>query len=141
MDQEYLSQPNKGSYMPYPVSTLSPKIVPNDLTNFKSRGISKIERDLEQKLIEMREQYLRTIDQFNWNKLIYEAEINFEPVIGQQYHLYEIRGSYNLSMIPPEEWMYPHLGTFRLNADQQWESVTLNPNLDREKLFSNNQSL
>lgn len=135
MDTEALSMPSKGAYMPYPVSTLSPRIIPNDLTNFKSRGISKVERELEQKLIEMREQYIRTIDQFNWNKLIYEAEINFEPVIGQEYHLYEIRGKYNLSMIPPEEWMYPSLGTFRLNADQQWEPSYLNPDVDKEALF------
>lgn len=137
MDSEALSMPSKGAYMPYPVSTLSPRIVPNDLTNFKTRGISKVERELEQKLIEMREQYIRTIDQFNWNKLLYEAEINFKPVIGQIYHLYEIRGKYALSMIPPEEWMHPHMGTFRLNADQQWESITLNPNIDREALFGN----
>ena len=28
-------------------------------------------------------QYLAAIDHFNWNKLIYEADINFEPIIGQ----------------------------------------------------------
>lgn len=128
--------PNKGAFMPYPVSTLSPKIVPNDLTNFKSRGISKVERELEQKLVEMREQYIRTIDQFNWNKLLYEAEINFEPVIGQNYYLYNIRGNYTLSMIPPEDWIYPSLGTFRLNADQQWDPLEVADNLDKDTLFS-----
>lgn len=121
--------------MPYPVSTLSPRIVPNDLTNFKTRGISKVERELEQKLIEMREQYIRTIDQFNWNKLLYEADINFEPVIGQSYHLYQIRGGYTLSMIPPSEWMYQHLGSFRLNADQQWEPIEISPEVDKQALF------
>jgi len=136
MDSEALSMPNSGAFMPYPVSTLSPKIVPNDLTSFKTRGISKVERELEQKLIEMREQYIRTIDQFNWNKLLYEAEINFEPVIGQSYHLYEIRKKYTLSMIPPEEWIYPLLGTFRLNADQQWEPLEVQEGIDKEKLFS-----
>ena len=122
--------------MPYPVSTLSPRIVPNDLTNFKSRGISKVERELEQKLLEMREEYVRAIDAFNWNKLIYEAEIRFEPVIGQTYYLYEIRQSYTLSMVPPEEWIYPCLGTFRLNADQQWEPIEIAENIDRARLFA-----
>ena len=135
MDQESLSMPSSGAFMPYPVSTLSPKIVPNDLTNFKTRGISKVERELEQKLIEMREQYIKTIDQFNWNKLLYEAEINFEPVIGQLYYLYHIRNQYTLSMIPPEEWIYPSLGTFRLNADQQWEPQELADNIDKQALF------
>lgn len=136
MDTETLSMPNQGAFMPYPVSTLSPKIIPNDLTNFKSRGISKVERELEQKLIEMREQYIRTIDQFNWNKLLYEADLNFEPVIGQLYYLYKIRGQHTLSMIPPEEWIYPSLGTFRLNADQQWDPISIPDSIDREQLFA-----
>lgn len=85
--------------MSYPVSTLSPKITPTDLSSFKSRGISEIERDLQQKLTEIREQYLATIDHFNWNKLIYEADISFEPIVGETYHLYEIRGRKLLSMI------------------------------------------
>ncbi len=138
MDSESLSTPNKGAFMPYPVSTLSPKIVPNDLTNFKTRGISKVERELEQKLVEMREQYIKTIDQFNWNKLIYEAEINFEPVIGQIYYLYDIRGKHTLSMISPEDWIYPALGQFRLNADQQWEIIELADNIDKERIFQAN---
>ena len=40
------------AFLPYPVSTLSPPIIPNDLTSFKSRGISQVERELQQKLKE-----------------------------------------------------------------------------------------
>jgi hypothetical protein len=112
---------NTGAFMPYPVSTLSPKIVPNDLSTFKSRGISQVERDLQQKLVQMREEYITTIEHFNWNKLVYEADINFEPVVGEIYHLYRIRGKNTLSMIAPEPWPHPHLASFRLNLDRQWE--------------------
>jgi hypothetical protein len=108
------------AYLPYPVSTLSPRIVPTDLSSFKSRGISEIERDLQQKLVELRETYLEAIDHFNWNKLVYEAEITFEPVIGETYHLYETRGRRMLSMIGPDEWPMQHLATVRLNVDRQW---------------------
>ena len=94
--------------MPYPVSTLSPPIVPNDLTSFKSRGISEVERDLQQKLIEIREQYLKAIDHFNWNKLVYEAEIRFEPIVGGTYHLYQMRSGRALSMISPDQWPHRH---------------------------------
>ena len=88
------------AFLPYPVSTLSPPIIPNDLTSFKSRGISQVERDLQQKLQEIRETYLATIDHFNWNKLVYEADIQFEPIIGGTYHLYEMRGRRLLSDRP-----------------------------------------
>jgi len=132
-DSETLAPSN--AFLPYPVSTLSPKIVPNDLSTFKSRGISQVERDLQQKLIEIREQYIATVEHFNWNKLVYEAEINFEPIVGETYHLYRIRGKETLSMIAPDQWPHPHLATFRLNLDRQWE--LLNASVDADSLFPN----
>ena len=124
------------AFMPYPVSTLSPPIIPNDLTSFKSRGISQVERELQQKLQEIRETYLATIDHFNWNKLVYEAEIQFEPVIGQTYHLYQLRNRRVLSMISPDEWPHKHLATVRLNVDRQWKVVETGKNVDPQTLFS-----
>ena len=128
------SKPSR-AFLPYPVSTLSPPIVPNDLTSFKSRGISEVERDLQQKLQEIREVYLKTIDHFNWNKLVYEADIQFEPIVGQTYHLYEMRGRRLLSMISPDEWGQKHLATVRLNVDRQWKIVETGPNVDSRQLF------
>jgi hypothetical protein len=131
-----MSAPTSSSaFLPYPVSTLSPRIVPVDLSSFKSRGISEVERELQQKLVELREDYLRAIDHFNWNKLVYEAEIQFEPVVGETYHLYEIRGRRMLSMISPEEWPHPHLATVRLNVDRQWNVVTTGEGVDPRQIF------
>ncbi len=127
------------AFLPYPISTLSPPIVPNDLTSFKSRGISQVERDLQQKLQEIRETYLATIDHFNWNKLVYEADIQFEPIIGGIYHLYEVRGRKMLSMISPGEWPQKHLATVRLNMDRQWKIVETGPGVDSRELFGSVQ--
>jgi len=123
------------AFLPYPVSTLSPPIIPNDLTSFKSRGISQVERDLQQKLQEIRETYLATIDHFNWNKLVYEADIQFEPIIGGTYHLYEMRGRKMLSMIGPDEWPQKHRATVRLNMDRQWKIVETAAGVDSRELF------
>ena len=123
------------AFLPYPVSTLSPPIIPNDLTSFKSRGISQVERDLQQKLQEIRETYLQTIDHFNWNKLVYEADIQFEPIIGGIYHLYEMRGRKLLSMIAPNEWSQKHLATVRLNMDRQWKIVETGAGIESRQLF------
>ncbi len=132
---ELESRPSR-AFLPYPVSTLSPPIVPNDLTSFKSRGISEVERDLQQKLTEIRESYLKAIDHFNWNKLVYEAEIRFEPVVGGTYHLYEMRGGHRaLSMISPEQWPQRHLATLRLNVDRQWLVVQTGKGVDPKELF------
>lgn len=131
MSSEKISQ----AFMPYPVSTLSPRIVPTDLSSFKSRGISEVERELQQKLTEIRETYLAAIDHFNWNKLIYEADINFEPIIGQTYHLYEVRGRKLLSMISPEQWHHKHLATVRLNVDRQWKLEVISDEINQQALF------
>jgi hypothetical protein len=126
--------------MPYPVSTLSPKIIPTDLSSFKSRGVSEVERELQQKLIEIRESYLQAIDHFNWNKLIYEADINFEPIIGQTYHLYTVRGRRLLSMISPDQWSHKHLATIRLNIDRQWQLEKIADDIDQSSLFGTHET-
>lgn len=134
-DQESTDQPNSLAYLPYPSSTLSPRITPTDLSSFKARGVSQVERDLQQKLVELRESYLEAIDQFNWNKLIYESEISFEPVVGETYHLYETRGRRVLSMVGPDEWPMRHLATVRLNVGRQWEIVETADDVDVRDLF------
>ncbi len=121
IDASLAARDTRAAFMPYPSSRLAARIVPQDLTSFKTRGISRVERELQQELVELRERYLSVIDAFNWNKLIYESQIGFEPVIGECYHLYEIRGSYQLSMISPHEWHQKWVGSFRLNADGRWQ--------------------
>jgi hypothetical protein len=132
---ELSSLPSR-AFLPYPASTLSPPILPTDLTSFKTRGISEVERDLRQKLTEIREEYLRAIDHFNWNKLVYEADIRFEPVVGEIYHLYEMGdGRRVLSMISPDQWRHQHLATVRLNYDRQWLIVETGKGIDATRLF------
>ncbi|TAG09577.1 MAG: DUF2452 domain-containing protein [Verrucomicrobia bacterium] len=130
-----LQAPTSRAFLPYPVSTLSPPIIPNDLTSFKTRGISEVERELQQKLKEIRELYIQTIDHFNWNKLVYEADIQFEPIVGQTYYLYEINRRNLLSMISPEEWSHKYLATVRLNVDRQWLLVAVADNVDPKAIF------
>lgn len=134
LDADPVQLPSR-AFLPYPVSTLSPPIIPNDLTSFKTRGISEVQRELQQKLIDIREEYLRAIDHFNWNKLVYEAEIRFEPIVGGTYHLYQMRQGRALSMIGPDQWPHPHLATLRLNVDRQWQVLEVGKGVDPRHLF------
>lgn len=138
-EEPTLPTTNPGAFLPYPVSTLSPRIVPTDLSTFKSRGISQIERDLQLKLERIREEYIATIEHFNWNKLVYEAEINFEPIVGETYHLYSIRDKHHLSMIDPDQWPQKHLASFRLNLDRQWELIETS--VEARSLFSEDEDI
>lgn len=110
------------AYMPYPTSTLSPNITPPDLSSFKSRNITEVERELSQKLDAIRQEYIGVIDAFNWNKMIYESDFGFEPVIGQEYYLYRNGEQFQLSMIEPQKWLgKKFVGSFRLTANGQWK--------------------
>ncbi|MEM1157036.1 MAG: DUF2452 domain-containing protein [Verrucomicrobiota bacterium] len=110
------------AYMPYPTSTLSPNITPPDLSSFKSRNITEVERELSQKLDAIRQEYIDVIDAFNWNKMVYESDFSFEPVIGHEYYLYREETCFRLSMIEPQKWRgKKYVGSFRLTANGQWK--------------------
>ena len=110
------------AYMPYPTSTLSPQISPPDLSDFKSRNITEVQRELSQKLERLRDEYTALIDSFNWNKIIYESRFGFEPVIGHTYHLYRDADGFTLSMIEPGKWGSKRfIGSFTLSAGGQWK--------------------
>jgi hypothetical protein len=130
IDRDLAQVEPRANYLPYPASRLAARIVPQDLTSFKSRGISRVERELQQELVELRERYLAVIDAFNWNKLIYEARFGFEPVIGETYHLYEVEGKHQLSLIEPQSWHQKWIGSFRLNADGRWQADQIADDFD-----------
>ena len=125
------------AFIPYPISTLSPPIVPNDLTSFKSRGISSIERELSLKLENIKNEYIETINLYNWNKLVYSSDYAFEPVIGNIYYLYRrTDGTFILSMISPDEWYLEYIATVRLSVERQFELQSIGATSEAE-LFGN----
>ena len=130
IDTDLADTAPRGNFLPYPASRLGAKIVPQDLTNFKSRGVGRVERELQQELVELRDRYLQVIDAFNWNKLIYEAHFGFEPVIGERYHLYQVGEKHHLSMIEPEHWHQRWVGSFRLNSDARWQVEKISDDFD-----------
>ncbi len=125
------------AFIPYPVSTLSPPIVPNDLTSFKSRGISSIEKELSLKLENIKNEYIETINLYNWNKLVYSSDYSFEPVVGNIYYLYRrTDGTFTLSMISPDEWYLEYIATVRLSVERQFEVQSVGATSEAE-LFGN----
>jgi len=121
------------AFIPYPVSTLSPPIIPNDLTSFKSRGISSIERELSLKLENIKNEYIETINHYNWNKLVYSSDYGFEPVIGSIYYLYRrTDGTFILSMISPDEWYLEYIATVKLSVERQFELQSIGATTEAE---------
>ena len=109
------------SLLPYATNVGAPLIKIDDLVSWKSRGISNVNKEFENKFNELKMQYQNLIEEFEWNELVYSSRFSFEPVIGEVYHLY--RGDYGinfLSLISPNEWNKEHIGTFKLNSDKKW---------------------
>ena len=109
---------------PYATSVGAPVITTTDNIAWKNRSINKVNHKLEARYSELKAEYDSMIQQFEYNKLIFEAKFTFEPIIGQHYHLYRRENGDNfLSIIAPNECSFNSLGSFYLNADQIWEKV------------------
>ena len=113
------------SILPYATNVGAPAIRIDDLVSWKSRGIQSVNKELSGKFNELKAQYDRLMQEFEWNELVYSAKFSFEPVVGGIYHLYRNQdGSNFLSLIGPNEWNKEHIGTFKLNSDKKWLHIS-----------------
>ncbi|CAM4262334.1 DUF2452 domain-containing protein [Zobellia nedashkovskayae] len=109
---------------PYATSVGAPVITITDTIAWKNRSISKVNHKIEARYVELKAEYDKMMQEFEFNKLIYNAKFNFEPIIGKTYHLYKREnGESFLSIIAPEECRFNALGSFYLNAYQIWEKI------------------
>jgi len=107
--------------LPYATNVGAPVIQTDDVDLWKQRGVNKVNKQLETKFNELKEEYQRLVDEFKWNDLVYKAKFSFEPVIGETYHLYVGNdGNIFLSLISPNEWNREHFGSFKLDSNQKW---------------------
>jgi len=120
------------SILPYATSVGAPAIRVDDIVSWKSRGITNVNKEFENKFNELKSQYQSLMEEYEWNELVYAARFAFEPVIGEIYHLYRgDEGIDFLSLIAPNEWNKEHIGTLKLNSDKKW--ILLHKN---ETIFS-----
>lgn len=109
---------------PYSTSVGAPVIRTNDTSAWKNRSINKINHKVEAKYLELKAEYEKMLEEFEYNKLIFKAKFAFEPIIGETYHLYKKENEETfLSIIEPDQCNFNHLGSFYLNVEQIWEKV------------------
>jgi len=110
--------------LPYGSSVGAPVIKIDDVIAWKSRNIHNVNKEFENKFNELKLQYEKLMEEYEWNEMVYNAKFAFEPVIGEIYHLYQAEDfSYFLSLIGPQEWNKIHIGTFLLNSDKKWLKI------------------
>ncbi|EMR01370.1 DUF2452 domain-containing protein [Cesiribacter andamanensis] len=111
-------------------------IRPEDKGKIKGRALAAMREQTNRQLQQLYRQAQLLADQAKEiqkraeiSETIYEADMNFEPLIGHRYHLYQRPGGEHLlSMIGPQEWGRSkrpgeHLASVTLLADHTWELV------------------
>lgn len=119
------SQTYNANILPYGTNIGAPKIGTNNLSIWKSRGIIGFNHVLKSKIEGIKDEYELLLEAYKTNEKLYNAKYEFEPIIGEVYHLYakDNRDENFLSLIPPDTWKREHLGSFKLNAENVWTEV------------------
>lgn len=106
--------------MPYTTNVGAPAIRKEDIELWKQRSVVKVNHQLKTRFEELKKQYEQLVDEAYWNDLVYNAKYSFEPIIGETYHLYYKNDEPFLSLISPDEWDKPFIGSFTLDTNNKW---------------------
>lgn len=114
------------SILPYASNVGAPAIKPSNLTSFKEEKLVKTNKYFSSRYEEIKEEYKKLMESYEWNQLIYNCSFSFKPEKGEIYHLYQ-RNDQNLflSIIGPSEWDEIYIGSFRLDSNDKWEKVDI----------------
>jgi hypothetical protein len=119
--------------LPYPHNIGSIVVQPEDVGKIKSRALSSMYEQTNTQLMQIQKQVELLLQQSNEIKKrvdisekVYQAQISFEPFVGQTYHLYKREETYFLMMIAPHEWgrskkeTLEFIASVKLLSDHTW---------------------
>ena len=110
--------------LPYGSNVGAPAIKVEDIAVWKGVSVNKVNKQFSAKFNELKEEYRKLVEEYQWNDLVYKSKFNFEPVIGESYHLYVgDNGESFLSLIEPTMWDREHIGSFTLNSERKWIKI------------------
>lgn len=122
--------------LPYPHHVGGIVIKPEDTGKIKSRALTAmreqttIQMNQIQKQVELLMQQANDLKQrIEISEKIYLADLSFEPIIGQTYHLYLKEEVYKLLLIGPEDWnklppTLQYVGTVKMLGDHTWDVLS-----------------
>ena len=112
------------SLLPYGSNVGAPSIKVDDVQSWKLSKVYKVNKEFEDRYNVLKSEYNKLVEEFMWNEMIYSSEFNFEPIVGEIYHLYHTKNNkHYLSLIGPDEWKKECLGSFKLNHDNKWIKI------------------
>ncbi len=91
---------------------------------WKNEKVAKTNHYFETRYNEIKEEYKKLIEAYEWNKLVYGSDFKFEPVKGDTYYLYQREsGTLFLSLVEPQYNKWIFIGAFKLDSNDKWEKV------------------
>ena len=120
----YETEKFDASQRPYPTTVGSTSFEPLVVDKSSSANANHY---FNSKLNELKEEYKKLVEEYNWTKLVYEAEYSFQPIVGHIYHLYEKKDkNLWLSLISPQEWgsvkqEKAYVASFKLDTMGKWQ--------------------
>jgi len=134
LEKEKLKTTDSPGVISFPHHIGSVSVKPEDKGKIRGRAMIAMKDQTERQMSQLYQQMQTLVDQANQLKKrvevsekIYQSHMNFEPIIGHIYYLYEKKkGLTILSMISPEEWgsTLPYkrcLAMVKLLGDHTWE--------------------
>jgi len=121
--------------LPYAYERGGMAIKPIDKGRVKGQAVAAMYEQTDTQLDQIREQVAllaaqaqKIHDRVEMSEKIYQAEMNFKPLMMHTYHLYEREdGTCLLSMIGPNEWgrkkPFKFLYTAKLMSDHTWDML------------------
>ena len=114
----------KPNLLPYGSNVGAPSIKPTDISSWKDEKVVTTNHYFSSRYDEIKKDYLKLMEEYEWNTLVYNAEFRFKPVMGKVYFLYQKDdGKLFLSLIEPDEWDKIFIGAFKLISDNRWEKT------------------
>ena len=119
---DYKSQTYNANVTNFPTSIGAPKF---DVLEIDMSSSVEAKNYFSSKFKEIKLEYERLIDCYNWTKIIYDSEYSFQPITGHNYHLYKRNdNTFFLSIIEPDQWRKKYIGTFCLLTNGSWMKIT-----------------
>jgi hypothetical protein len=114
--------------MPYPTNVGAPSFVPNNIPVWKSVRAEELNKDFSDRFKRIQNQLDELNEDVEINTILYTSKYNFEPKVGEIYHLYLNQNDEPfLSLIAENEWgrkrPKKYLGGFTLDWKNKWSKV------------------
>ena len=134
LDKEREKTTDQPGLIAFPHTVGGAVIRPEDQGKVKGRAAAAMREQTDRQMQQLYEQAQTLAKQaqlikerVDVSERIYEAEMNFEPIISQSYYLYQKKsGTDLLSMVSPEEWGRTHpfksfVAKVTLLSDHTWD--------------------